>query len=80
MMTSTDELCKVSEILSDLGVEVELDWYDDDTAYSIMVTVDGDWRKHLKVLNLMKKNGYTITDSDTIPSDDDSYTATYWFN
>lgn len=80
MMTSTDELCKVSEILSDLGVEVDLDWYDDDTAYSIMVTVDGDWRKHLKVLNLMKKNGYTITDSDTIPSDDDSYTATYWFN
>lgn len=80
MLTSTDVLCNVSEILSDLGVEVDLDWYDDDTAYSIMVTVDGDWRKHLKVHNLMKKNGYTITDSDTIPSDDDSYTATYWFN
>lgn len=80
MMTSTDELCKVSEILSDLGVEVNLDWYDDDTAYSIMVTVDGDWKKHINARNLMKKNGYTITDSDTIPSDDDSYTATYWFN
>lgn len=78
MMTSTDELCKVSEILSDLGVDVDLDWYNDDTAYSIMVTVDGNWRKHLKVYNLMKKNGYILTD-DT-PSDDESYTATYWFN
>ena len=80
MTTSYDELCKVSEILSDLGVEVDLDWYDDDTAYSIMVTVDGDWKKHIKARNLMRAEGYKVVDCDTIPSDSDSFTATYWFN
>lgn len=84
LITSTDALMKAKELLNGFSdVEVELDWYNDDTAYNIMVSVaDKGSTTHSAVINKMIKNGFDLIDFDTMEADGDtplSFCATYFF-
>ena len=64
MITCMDVLDYTRELLAWFPVNVELDWFDDDTNYYIAVSpVDDDYDMTL-VLETMKKSGFTLADSD----------------
>ena len=78
MMTSSDDLDLARSLVGDMAT-VDLDFFNDDSAYDIMVTVTGDRAKHNKVVRLMKKNGYEMVERDVEIAVKPTYTGTYYF-
>lgn len=85
MLTCADALENARALLKDIPqATAELDWYNDDTAWSIEIYVSkASSEIHADIINTMVKNGYTLTDLDNNMEKDDTpifYSAIYWFD
>ena len=83
LITSTDVLAYVRNLLKDTKAEVELEWLNDDTTWNIVIYVNnGDLKRdHIRIKETMINDGFTLVDYDDIDykTPNDCYSAIYWF-